>query len=245
MSDMSEKGTDFVHDLRDAVGRNPVSAALIGMGALWLLGGGTVLARRGGLDRVRNAASDAADAAGSAFGSGVRSASDAIGSARETVQGGAVAAFDQASRFGREQAGALSGYARSLPDTGAEMIGSVRSNLTDLFRAQPLALGAIGLAIGAGIAAALPSTEIEAKYLGETSDAFKEKAQDFATEQTSRARAAAERAARAAAEEARIQGLTLQGAKAAADEMSAKIGRVAEGAGQGIYEKVGLGKSEA
>ena len=48
------------------------------------------------------------------------------------------------------------------------MMGSVRSSLSDLFRAQPLALGALGLAIGAGIAAALPSTEVEAEYFGET-----------------------------------------------------------------------------
>jgi hypothetical protein len=44
------------------------------------------------------------------------------------------------------------------------------------FKAQPLALGAIGLAIGARIAAALPRTEMEADYLGETSDTVKAKA---------------------------------------------------------------------
>jgi hypothetical protein len=246
MSDMSEKGTDFVRDLKDAVGRNPVSAALIGMGALWLFGGGAAigLARGAGFDRVRDAAGNAADAAGSAFGSGVRSASDALGSVRDTVQNGTVAAFDQASRFGREQVGSVSEYARSLPESGADLMGNVRSNLTELFRAQPLALGAIGLAIGAGIAAALPATDLEAEYLGETSDALKESAQDFAAEQASRAAATAERAASAVAQEARNQGLTLEGAKAAADEISSKIGRVAQGAGKGIYEKVGIRKSD-
>ena len=59
-------------------------------------------------------------------------------------------------------------------------------NLSDLFKAQPLALGAIGIAIGAGIAAALPGTEIEADYLGETSDTVKTKAAQFAAEQTDR-----------------------------------------------------------
>ena len=71
-----------------------------------------------------------------------------------------------------------------MPGSGAELLDTVRSNLTEVFRAQPIALGAIGLAIGAGIAAALPATEVEAAYLGETSDAVKAKATEFASEQT-------------------------------------------------------------
>ena len=36
MNSASEKGSDFIQDLGDAVRNNPVSAALIGMGVLWL-----------------------------------------------------------------------------------------------------------------------------------------------------------------------------------------------------------------
>ena len=36
MNNVSEKGSDFIQDLGDAVGKNPLSAALIGMGVLWL-----------------------------------------------------------------------------------------------------------------------------------------------------------------------------------------------------------------
>ena len=39
MNDTSESGSSFVQDLRDAATRNPVSAALIGMGVLWMLTG--------------------------------------------------------------------------------------------------------------------------------------------------------------------------------------------------------------
>jgi hypothetical protein len=49
----------------------------------------------------------------------------------------------------------------------------VRGNLGDLFDAQPLALGAVGMvigAVGAGIAASLPQTDLENSYLGETSE---------------------------------------------------------------------------
>ena len=39
MNDRTESGSSFVEDLRDAAARNPVSAALIGMGVLWMLTG--------------------------------------------------------------------------------------------------------------------------------------------------------------------------------------------------------------
>jgi hypothetical protein len=112
------------------------------------------------------------------------------------------------------------------------MANTFRSSLTDLLEAQPLALGAIGLVIGAGIAAAMPVTKVESEYLGEASDTFKEKATQFVDEQSSRAGEVADRAFKAAAEEAQRQGLTVEGAKSAADQVSKKVGRVAEAAGQ-------------
>ena len=93
------------------------------------------------------------------------------------------------------------------------MLDTVRSNLTEVFRAQPLALGAIGLAIGAGIAAALPPTEVEATYLGETSDAVKAKATEVASEQADHATKVAGAVIGAVSEEARRQGLTMERGK--------------------------------
>jgi hypothetical protein len=237
MSDASEKGSSFIRDLGDAARHNPVSAALIGMGVLWLFSGGRAgeradkLARRTRFDRFP-------DAAGDSLRSSVKSAGRTVTSATERMQNSASAVLDDATRFGREQADTLSEYARTIPRSGAEIMGNVRSNLTDLFQAQPLALGAVGLAIGAGIAAALAPTEMEADYLGETSDAVKEKAREFAAEQTAHATSVAERVTSAAAEEARNQGLTAEGAKSAAGEVSAKVGRVVDAAGKGISERV-------
>jgi hypothetical protein len=245
MSDASEKGSSFIRDLSDSARQNPLSAALIGMGVLWLFSGGRAVeraekvARRTRFDRFHDAAGDSFDAAGSTLRSGVKSAGRTVSSATGRMQNGASAVLDDAARFGREQADTLSEYARSIPRSGAEMMGNVRSNLTDLFQAQPLALGAVGLAIGAGIAAALPPTEREADYLGETSDAVKEKASEFAAEQAAHATTVAESVISAAAEEARNQGLTVEGAKSAAGEVSAKVGRVVDAAGKGVSERVG------
>ena len=246
MNEVSEKTTDFVRELGDAVRRNPVSAALIGMGVMWMFSGriaglSAEAARRAQLDRIPDAAGDAFDAAGSMMRSGARAMGDSVSSAAGTVQNTAAAVVDRATQFGREQADTVTEYARQLPGYGSEMLGEARSSLAELFRAQPLALGAIGLAIGAGIAAAMPATELEAEYLGETADAVKEKARQFASEQASRATTVAESAVSAATAEARNQGLTLDGVKSAAGEISEKIGRVAGAAQKGISERVGTG----
>jgi hypothetical protein len=245
MTEVLERSSSFVRDLGEAARENPVSAVLIGMGALWLFGGGAFAIARstadrtaaddddwmpnspGGVSRGRNAAVDS----GSKLGANVTSAA-------EKLKTNASAAIESASRFGREQAKTVSHYARSIPDSGAEMVGSFRASLTELFESQPLALGAIGLAIGAGIAAAVPVTKTESEYLGEASDTFKEKVKQFADEQSTRAGEVANEALKSAAEEAQRQGLTVGEAKSAADEVSNKVGRVADAAGKAASERM-------
>ena len=147
MTDMVGKGSDFIKDLGDAARRNPVSAALIGMGVVWLFAGKAgvrpnELLERTGMDRLPEAARNTM----SATQDRVASAADAL---RETGSDG----VETATRMASE-------YAKALPDS-ADVLRNVRGNLTDRVTAQPLALGAIGLASGAGVAAALPNTDIE------------------------------------------------------------------------------------
>jgi uncharacterized membrane protein len=222
MTDMTEKGSDFIKDLGDAARRNPVSAALIGMGIVWLFAGKAGvrpadLLERTGLDRLPDAATNAM----SATRDRVASAADVV---RETGSDG----METATRMASE-------YANALPDS-ADVLGTVRGNLTDLFKAQPLALGAIGLAIGAGIAAALPSTDIENSYLGETSETLKSKTAEIAGHQIEKASTLAENVVETVTDEARRQGLTVDSAKAAMDDLSGKLGRVVDAAGKSVSE---------
>src|SRR3954463_200140 len=71
--------SNFVQDLGDAARENPISAALIGMGILWMFGGSAAaMARRVAADNMpdrRRALSGAADAVlntGAAIGEGVK-----------------------------------------------------------------------------------------------------------------------------------------------------------------------------
>ena len=225
MTDVTEKSSDFIKDLGDAGRRNPISAALIGMGLLWLFAGGkSAVARsdflqRTGLDRLPDAAKNTMNAAQDRLAS----AADAV---RETGSDG----IETATRMASE-------YAKSLPDS-ADVFGNVRGNLADMFKAQPLALGAIGLAIGAGIAAALPATDIENSYLGETSETLKSKAAEIAGDQIEKAASLATDVVETVAEEARKEGLTMDSAKAAMSDLSGKVGRVVDAAGKSVSESV-------
>ncbi len=250
MSDISEKGSDFLRDLGNVARKNPLSTALIGMGVLWLFTGSRpveraeeIVRRTARFDRIPDAAGNAFEAARSTFRSGADSIGEHVTSAKDALRDGGADALDSATRFGRDYADAGSDYARSIPGAGAEMFDAARSNLTELFRTQPLALGAIGFAIGAGIAAALPSSEVEAAYLGETSDTVKAKAAEFVAEQTARATTVAEGMMGAVTEEARKEGLTVEGAKSAVGDISAKVGRVVDAAGKSISERVTSTKS--
>jgi len=228
MTDMVDTGSDFIRDLGDAARRNPVSAALIGMGILWLFAGGKAgvgpgaLLQRSGMDGIPEAAKDTYNTAREGVAAATNSAAEAI---REAGSAG----VETATRMGSQ-------YAKILPDS-ANLLDNMRGNLAGLFNAQPLALGAIGLAIGAGIAAALPNTALENSYLGETSETLKSKAVEIAGEQYDKAATLASDVVDAATDGARKEGLTMEGAKAAMNDLSGKFGRVVDAAGKSISER--------
>jgi hypothetical protein len=119
----------------------------------------------------------------------------------------------------------------------ADVFETARNNLTELFKAQPLALGAIGLAIGAGLAAAISNTEVENAYLGEASETLRSKTAEIAGQQVDKAATIATHVIEAAAEEARDQGLTTEGAKAVAGDLANRVGRVVDAARTGAAER--------
>jgi len=184
MSNYGNQGSNFLRDLADAASRNPLSAALIGMGTLWFVGERTWEgAVRPTLDQ----------------------ATDVIGSATSQVRG----------------------YRGAADQLG----------LAELFRRQPLALGILGAAIGAGLAAALPLTRKESELMGESSDELKTKARGVLEQQAGRVGDAAGRALQAAADEAEKQGLTPEGLKSAKDSVASKVGRVVDAANEGIHKR--------
>jgi hypothetical protein len=171
----SGEATNFLEHLGDAVSQNPVAAAMIGMGALWLLMGGSRISLVGttiGPEHNASApsintarAAESAGIAGRKIGEGASAAashaSDAISSVYDSVSAATSKAADLASRSGSSASG---------------MVREARHDISALHERQPLLLGAVGLALGAGIAAALPSTAIERRLVGKTSETVRTQA---------------------------------------------------------------------
>jgi hypothetical protein len=197
------RDSDYVDILGNAVRENPVSAALIGMGVLWLFMGGhkTSLLGGGGRSSIFQAIGQNAQEAGSAVGraaghvgaaisSGVDAltdtaaaagrqvrdmASDSAGSATEKVSSAYDAAGDLAVKATNKFSSGAREATQVAKSSGAKLGGALQQNLTDLLERQPLFLGAIGLAIGAGIASSFPATEVEQQVMGSVSAGLQEK----------------------------------------------------------------------
>ena len=153
-----------------------------------------------------------------------------------SVTDAAASTLDAVRERGASTLDNVADYGRGMPEPGA-VFDTARDGLSELFRAQPLALGAIGLAIGAGIAAALPKTDVEDAYLGEVSQTVKTQAAEIAGQQVDKATALASDVVEAASAEARKQGLTPDGAKAAVDDITGRVGRVVDAAKNSVGEK--------
>ena len=188
---MSSTEASFLDSLVSAVGENPLAAALIGGGALWLLVGNDKLnavassAKAAaspiadiGARNLRSAASalertaapptapemDHSESFGETAHEGRRAASHATAGAADTIKN----RFDEGVGYAREN---LSILANPLPAKTA--LAKAQSSLADVLERQPLILGAIGLAIGAAVAGAFRTSNFENELVGPLSDNLK------------------------------------------------------------------------
>jgi hypothetical protein len=95
--------------------------------------------------------------------------------------------------------------------------------IEDTVSRNPLVVGAVGLAIGAVIAAALPKTRQEDQFLGSAAEHVKKRAQDAAAMGVDTARDVATDIYREAMASAKDKGLSAEGLKEAAGEVADKV----------------------
>ena len=261
----------FVRQLEDAVRENPVPAALIGMGCLWMFMGGNRLSLFGtnregpgpvsrAIGRAGDAAYEAAERTSSSVtrtaGQAAAALSELGTRAAEMTREAAASVGDALAATGSQMAHAVSSatdnagsaaasVVEAVPNqatkasqtayhAGAEWGRSVQQTLAELFERQPLVLGAVGLAIGAGIAASLPASEVETRFMGDASETLKEKAHDFATDKAQQVKSAAQRGL----QEAEAHGLTPRAAGDAIRGLAEKVVDVAETTGRSLKEQI-------
>ena len=182
-----------------------------------------------------HAAAESATGIGADAAAAIRSATDKMGSvANHTGEIIGEAASKAAAAWSEDSRG-MSDNARSNEPLGraAGGIRSVQEALADLFARQPLMLGAVGVAIGAAIAASLPASQSENRLMGDKADAVKDQAGKLWDETKRRGADLASKGLK----ETEAQGLTPAAAAKAAQTLVSKVAGLAEQAGNDIVDR--------
>jgi ElaB/YqjD/DUF883 family membrane-anchored ribosome-binding protein len=204
---MKNVGDDVSHSgAFRAVKKNPLPLALIGLGAGLLAYqsySGKSSRRGGGRSSDKNFYSDGSRAANYATsGSAMRGigetasrAFDGIshkaGSALESVGGSASAALDSVSTSAGAAYESVTGVVSNAYSEAGELAhraydrageyGTIAYDKYDeVLEENPLALGAVALALGAAVGFSIPSTKYEGKLMGEARENLVQRAQDAA-----------------------------------------------------------------
>ena len=248
-----ESGDNLLHSLQRRARENPLQAVAVGAGLayplfnlmraipapLLLIGAGLALSRSTALreatdqamsqardtvaeatDSARDALHDMRDAAGSVLDRG----SELVSSVTEGI-----------SNTARDATASIKGGADTSRAPGGEALNAAGEKITTLasqtketlnsaYDHNPLLIAGIGLAVGALIASSLPSTQVENRVFGDTSEKLRRRAADAAAQGLDTAKQVANNVVEAAAQ----QGLSGEGLAAAAGDITQKARAVAE-----------------
>jgi hypothetical protein len=191
-------GREFAANLSGSVKNNPLPVTLVGIGLAWLMA-----ADKGPMQR---ASADTSTEGMSAPGNTVHRAKETLGSAKQQLGDGVRSAREH-MQSARERAGQLAQSTRDTAHRATEgtrrQVDRAREGIGYLVREQPLALGAIGIALGAVLAAAAPRTRKEDELMGEASDRLTDRAKETGKEKLEQAEQVAGKAKEKATQETR------------------------------------------
>ena len=195
LSFSKSSGGEFFTNFGNTVKANPVPTLLTSIGVMWLMLG---------QNRQPPAPGDSLfDHLGERTSSGAEHLSDTLGNAKARIKdtaarmaGKTSQLSGQASELGDSVTGfthevgekvsaasdRLQASAHDAGETLRRQGQQLQSRFEYMLREQPLALAAMGIALGAAIGAALPATEKENQLMGAASDRVTRKAKTMATQ---------------------------------------------------------------
>lgn len=146
-------------------------------------------------DGISQQASDTMDTVSGKANSAYESVSGAIGDAYSGANDAAHRAYDRLGEYGTAAYDRLGEYGTAAHDKYDEYIEE-----------NPLAVGAVALAVGAAVGFAIPPTKVENRLMGETRDDLMQRAQDAAGTLVEKAKKVATDAGRQITEETKSLG---------------------------------------
>src|SRR5688572_16258498 len=181
---------EFVQNLGGTAKQNPLPLALTAIGIGWLMALGRQPAQQ-----------NYGSTSTSSLREGMQSASDSLSSAKDRVSGSMSSMRERASGT----MDSMRGRAGQMANATREQWDRARGSVDYIVREQPLALGAIGLAVGAVLAALAPKTQKEEELMGEASRNLMEKAKQTGSQQLEKAQEAVKQVAEKVSTEGKQQ----------------------------------------
>ena len=165
--DARESVTDAGTSVLDTIKENPIPAAMIGIGIGWLLFGGASRARRSPERTMHRYRLDA----GQSYGYMAHDAGETVSHFAQDARHRVADVAGEARMRGQ----------RVARGAGRQIMRAERG-VENTMRENPLALGAVAIAIGAAIGLSLPHTQVEDEWMGDTKERLLHRAEDFAGE---------------------------------------------------------------
>jgi ElaB/YqjD/DUF883 family membrane-anchored ribosome-binding protein len=189
---VSETGSGIIETMR----RNPIPTALAGIGIAWLwmsrtpstpsrirYGGGNGWSQPITTDRYYGDRRGLGETASGAFDSAGDAAGDAVDAAGRKVRSMGNSASDAVDSIGRRADAFADDARRTIDDVGPQVRNTVEDAGDSARRAveeNPLAAGAIALAVGTAVGLVMPATRAERDFMGDAGSRMIDQAQEAA-----------------------------------------------------------------
>lgn len=171
-------------------------------------------------DKITGTATSAYESVGNAASGAIDSVSNVAGSAYSGVTNAATTAYGGVTNAASSAYGTVTGAASNAYSSVGDYAGKAYEKVGDIstqareqyeyhIEENPLAVGAVALALGAAVGMAFPSTRVEGQLMGETKQQLLQKAQDTAGDLVDRVKQVAGEAQKTITDEVKTQAQNL------------------------------------